>query len=150
MRFIGPDMVERRAAEVFDVGPFAFDVTRAKELIAAAPREPVDVDLEFALLMIAAGEVRIDVNRVRRVVLSEPGIAVPTPAGLMLIDGWHRALRTILTGGEQMAAYGLTDAEASQVRGFLPDRDRRADGVRMEDRCANTALQAATGHPMVD
>ncbi len=122
MRFIGADGTERDTAEVFDVGPVAYDVSRAKAIIAAAPREPELVDLELAAMLIALGEVTVDPQRADRVDLTEPGIGVATPAGTVLIDGWHRALRTTLECRAEMAVYVLTGDEASQIRGYLPDR----------------------------
>lgn len=128
MRFVGADGVERDAAEVFYVHPgLAYDISMAKTILAESPREPEWVDLELAFRMILAGEVGIDPQRMLVVDPTAPGIAVRSPAGDILLDGWHRAGGFCLAGRGRMRAFILTEDELLlRVGGHVPAEELAA------------------------
>lgn len=137
-----------RIKEAFDFGPWAYNVDKAREILAAAPRDRVLIDIIPLADLMLAGEVTID----RRFALTlkslvEPLITVPAPrtpqrsaviahldaGGVDLpIDGWHRAYKAFACGLEELEAYPLTRAEAYSIRFQIPEvhGPRTATAVR--------------------
>lgn len=94
-------------------GYYAWDVTLAKRLVAAAGREPWETDPEN-LAGAVAKNVVVE-GKVRLADVTAPGIAAPLPCRggeLVLIDGNHRAARCVREG-RSFRIHVLTPEEAA-------------------------------------
>lgn len=137
--------------EAFDLGPWAYSVDKARQILAAAPREPILIDVVPLADLILAGEVTIDRRHaVKLKSLVAPLISIPATetdcravlrchldaSGVPLpIDGWHRVYKAFACGLEELETYLLTEHEAASIRFQIPEvhQPRMATAVRNVD-----------------
>ncbi|MFI6909738.1 hypothetical protein ACIBKY_51345 [Nonomuraea sp. NPDC050394] len=109
-------MIATRRREVFHWGPYAWDVSAAKNIVA--DRVPIG-RVKPAEWGGFGALVAIDREHAKTVDLTVPLIAVPVPGthgSPLILDGWHRLLRSYLDGVDELLTHVLTAAEEAQIR----------------------------------
>jgi hypothetical protein len=91
-----------------------FDVTEAKRILKAAPRDAVELEVAgyaamLKLMTVVGSATTADYWK-------DPIIVVKVNAGLLPIDGWGRIAKAIEQGRPSLPAVILTAAEKQRIR----------------------------------
>jgi hypothetical protein len=88
-----------------------FDVTTAKVLAKARPLTTINVTHELG----KSGKPAINKAHVMRTNLRQPVITATTPAGRMVIDGWHRLMKANRLKVKTLPAKALTPTQSKNL-----------------------------------
>lgn len=107
---------------------YVWNVTQAKEIIAASPREAIlfsPNEHGITAEHVVARYPSIEPERTKDADLSVPVIFIPFAEAHLLIDGWHRLYRAVTEGVSEIPCYVLTQEEAEAIlasRRYTPSR----------------------------
>jgi hypothetical protein len=102
--------------EIFEAGPYEFNIQRAKGIITKKPREVLQVPVEDHVTFL---EICVELEPVRGV---EIDVTFPVilctlqRGGLILIDGWHRFDKALRLGLKTIPGVLLDAEETSRVK----------------------------------
>ena len=107
--------------QIYSFGPWSWSVKLALEIIAAEPRDTIDIEVpglkDGAWSVFGNRAVVNEQWALKNADLSKPLIVVNLAEdGHLVIDGWHRLRRAACEGLRTLPAYELTVAEEASIR----------------------------------